>query len=74
MIVEMKAMMRRNMMIARMNLHHHKVHFSRIASTNDDERENETDGVGEEKIRQFYTNLNKRDKMLLMKLLRRNNE
>jgi hypothetical protein len=27
MIVEMKLMMRRNMMIARMNLHHHKVHF-----------------------------------------------
>jgi hypothetical protein len=27
MIVEMKAMMRRDMMIARMNLDHHKVHF-----------------------------------------------
>jgi hypothetical protein len=28
MIMEMKATMRRDMMIARMNLHHHKVHFS----------------------------------------------
>jgi hypothetical protein len=27
MIVETKVTMRRNMMIARMNLHHHKVHF-----------------------------------------------
>jgi Ni,Fe-hydrogenase I large subunit len=28
MIVETKATMRRNMMIATMNIHHHKVHFS----------------------------------------------
>jgi hypothetical protein len=48
--------------------------FPRIASTNNDDREKETDDVYEEEIRQFYTNLNKEDKMLLMKLLRRNKE
>jgi hypothetical protein len=30
--------------------------------------------LGEKEIHQFYTNLNKEDKMLLMKLLRRNKE
>jgi hypothetical protein len=54
-------------MIARMSLHHHC-----IASTNNNNRENETDDVEEEEIRQFYTHLNKEDKMLLVKLLRRN--
>jgi hypothetical protein len=48
--------------------------FSWIASGNDDDRENGTDDVGEEDVHQFYTNLNKGDKMILMKLLRRNEE
>jgi hypothetical protein len=48
--------------------------FSHIASTNNDDREKDIDEVCEEEIRQFYTNLNKEDKMLLMKLLRRNKE
>jgi hypothetical protein len=48
--------------------------FSRIASTNNNDRENENDDVGEETIHQFYTNLNKGDKMILMKLLIRNKE
>jgi hypothetical protein len=48
--------------------------FPCIASTNNDDREKETDDVCEEEIHQFYTNLNKEDKMLLMKLLRRNKE
>jgi hypothetical protein len=51
-----------------------QVTFSCIASTNNDDRENETDDVGEEEIHQFYTNLNKGDKMIFMKLLRRNKE
>jgi hypothetical protein len=54
-------MMRRNMrMIARMN------------DIND--RENETDDVEEDEIRRFYIHLNKEDKALLVKLLRRNKE
>jgi hypothetical protein len=48
--------------------------FSWIASGNVDDKENDTVDVGEEEIRQFYTNLNKGDNMILMKLLRRNKE
>jgi hypothetical protein len=48
--------------------------FSRIASVNNDDRENETDDVGEEEICQLYTHLKKEDKVLLIKLLRRNKE
>jgi hypothetical protein len=48
--------------------------FSCIASTNNNDRENETDDVEEEEIRRFYTHLNKEDKELLVKLLRRNKE
>jgi hypothetical protein len=47
---------------------------SHIAFANNNDRENETYDVGEEEICQFYTHLNKEDKMLLMKLLRRNKE
>jgi hypothetical protein len=45
-----------------------------IASTDNNDRENETDDVEEEEIRRFYTHLNKEDKVLLVKLLRRNKE
>jgi hypothetical protein len=48
--------------------------FSCFASTNSNDRENETDDVEEEEIRRFYTHLNKEDKALLIKLLRRNKE
>jgi hypothetical protein len=48
--------------------------FSCIASTDNNDRENETDDVEEEEIRQFYIHLNKEDKVLLVKLLRRNKE
>ena len=48
--------------------------FSCIASTNNNDRENETGDVEEEEIRQFHTHLNKEDKVLLVKLLRRNKE
>jgi hypothetical protein len=48
--------------------------FSCFASTNNNDRENETDDVKEEEIRRFYTHLNKEDKVLLVKLLRRNKE
>jgi hypothetical protein len=48
--------------------------FSCIASTDNNDRENETDDVEEEEIRQFYTHLNREDKVLLVKLLRRNKE
>ena len=48
--------------------------FSCIASTDNNDRENETGDVEEEEIRRFYTNLNKEDKVLLVKLLRRNKE
>jgi hypothetical protein len=48
--------------------------FSCFASTNNNDRENETDNVEEEEIRRFYTHLNKEDKALLVKLLRRNKE
>jgi hypothetical protein len=48
--------------------------FSCIASTDNNDRENETGDVEEEEIRRFYTHLNKEDKMLLVKLLRRNKE
>jgi hypothetical protein len=48
--------------------------FSCIASTDINDRENETDDVEEEEIRRFYTHLNKEDKALLGKLLRRNKE
>jgi hypothetical protein len=48
--------------------------FSCIASTDNNDRENETDDVEEEEIRRFYTHLNKEDKVLLVKLLRRNKE
>jgi hypothetical protein len=48
--------------------------FSYIASTNNNDRENETDDVEEEEIRWFYTHLNKEDRVLLVKLLRRNKE
>jgi hypothetical protein len=48
--------------------------FSCIASTNNNDRENDTDDVEEEEIRWFYTHLNKKDKVLLVKLLRRNKE
>jgi hypothetical protein len=48
--------------------------FSCIASTDNNDRENETYDVEEEKIRRFYTHLNKEDKALLVKLLRRNKE
>jgi hypothetical protein len=48
--------------------------FSCIASTNNNDRENETDDVEEEEICRFYTHLNKEDKVLLVKLLRRNKE
>jgi hypothetical protein len=43
-----------------------------LTSTDNNDRENETDDVEEEEIRQFYTHLNKEDKVLLVKLLRRN--
>jgi hypothetical protein len=43
-----------------------------IASSKSDDMENETYDVREEEICQFYTHRNKEDKMLLMKLLRRN--
>jgi hypothetical protein len=46
--------------------------FSCFASTDNNDRENETDDVEEEEIRRFYTHLNKEDKVLLVKLLRRN--
>jgi hypothetical protein len=48
--------------------------FSYIASTDNNDKENETDDVEEEEIRWFYTHLNKEDKVLLVKLLRRNKE
>jgi hypothetical protein len=48
--------------------------FSCIASTNNNDRENETNDVEQEEIRWFYTYLNKEDKVLLVKLLRRNKE
>jgi hypothetical protein len=48
--------------------------FSCIASTDNNDRENETGDVEEEEIRRFYTHLNKEDKVLLVKLLRRNKE
>jgi hypothetical protein len=48
--------------------------FSYIASTDNNDKENETDDVEEEEIRRFYTHLNKEDKVLLVKLLRRNKE
>jgi hypothetical protein len=48
--------------------------FSCIASTDISDRENEIDDVEEEEIRRFYTHLNKEDKALLVKLLRRNKE
>jgi hypothetical protein len=47
--------------------------FSYFASTDNNDRENETDDV-EEEIRRFYIHLNKEDKALLIKLLRRNKE
>jgi hypothetical protein len=48
--------------------------FSCIASTDNNDRENETYDVEEEEIRRFYNHLNKEDKALLVKLLRRNKE
>jgi hypothetical protein len=48
--------------------------FSCIASTDNNDRENKTIDVEEEEICRFYTHLNKEDKVLLVKLLRRNNE
>ena len=45
-----------------------------MASTDINDRENETDDVKEEEIRRFYIHLNKEDKALLVKLLRRNKE
>jgi hypothetical protein len=48
--------------------------FSYVASTDINDRENETDDVKEEEIRRFYIHLNKEDKALLVKLLRRNKE
>jgi hypothetical protein len=48
--------------------------FSCIASTDNNDRENETGDVEEEEIRRFYTHLNKEDKVLLVKLLRRNKQ
>jgi hypothetical protein len=48
--------------------------FSCSASTDNNYRENETDDVEEEEIRWFYTHLNKEDKVLLVKLFRRNKE
>ena len=48
--------------------------FSCIASTDNNDRENEIVDVEEEEIRRFYTNLNKEDKVLLVKLLSRNKE
>jgi hypothetical protein len=48
--------------------------FSCFASTDNNDRENETDDVEEEEIRQFYIHLNKEDKAILVKLLRRNKE
>jgi hypothetical protein len=48
--------------------------FSCIASTDINNRENETDDVKEKEIRRFYIHLNKEDKALLVKLLRRNME
>jgi hypothetical protein len=48
--------------------------FSCIASTDINDRENETDDVEEEEIHRFYTHLNKEDKAFLIKLLRRNKE
>jgi hypothetical protein len=48
--------------------------FSYIASTDINDRENETNDVEEEEIRHFYIHLNKEDKALLVKLLRRNKE
>jgi hypothetical protein len=48
--------------------------FSCIASTDINDRENETGDVKEEEIRRFYIHLNKEDKALLVKLLRRNKE
>jgi hypothetical protein len=46
--------------------------FSCFASTDNNDRENETDDVKEEEIRWLYTHLNKENKLLLVKLLRRN--
>jgi hypothetical protein len=48
--------------------------FSCFASTNNNDRENETDDVKEEEIHRLYTHLNKENKVLLVKLLRRNKE
>jgi hypothetical protein len=48
--------------------------FSYFASTDNSDRENEIDDVEEEEIHRFYTHLNKEDKALLVKLLRRNKE
>jgi hypothetical protein len=48
--------------------------FSCFASTDINDRENETGDVEEEEIRRFYIHLNKEDKALLVKLLRRNKE
>jgi hypothetical protein len=45
-----------------------------IASTDNNDRENDPDDVEEEEIRRFYTHLNKENKVLLVKLLRRNKE
>jgi hypothetical protein len=48
--------------------------FSCFASTDNNDRENETGDMKEEEIRRFYTHLNNEDKVLLVKLLRRNKE
>jgi hypothetical protein len=48
--------------------------FSCFASTDNNDRENETDDVKEEEMRRLYTHLNKENKVLLVKLLRRNKE
>jgi hypothetical protein len=48
--------------------------FSCFVSTDNNDRENETDDVEEEEIRHFYIHLNKEDKALLVKLLRMNKE
>jgi hypothetical protein len=44
------------------------------ASTYNNDRENETEGVEEKKLHQLYGHLNKEDKTILKKLLRRNDE
>jgi hypothetical protein len=49
-------------------------HSALYAYTNNDDRENETEDVEEDEIRQLYAHLNKEDKAISMKFLRRTDD